>query len=122
LWPVSRLNQTYLRASFSTHLISLRFSEYANPSNLPTAVWMLRDVRYCAQGRDDVIRFGLLGCGRIAKRHSDLLGGNQIDQARLVAVCDPARARADAIASKFGVPASCDIDDFLSRKDIDVQL
>ena len=65
-----------------------------------------------------MIRFGLLGCGRIAKRHADLLGGNQIDRARLVAVCDPVRARADAVASKFGVPASYDIDDFLARKDI----
>ena len=34
-----------------------------------------------------------------------LLGGNHIDGARLVAVCDTVRARADAIASKFGVPA-----------------
>ena len=66
-----------------------------------------------------MIRFGLLGCGRIAKRHSDLLGGNHIEGARLVAVCDPVRARADAIASKFGVPAQYDIDDFLARKDID---
>ena len=41
-----------------------------------------------------MIRFGLLGCGRIAKRHSDLLGGSQIDGASLVAVCDPIRARA----------------------------
>jgi predicted dehydrogenase len=73
-----------------------------------------------AQGREDVIRFGLLGCGRIAKRHSDLLGGNQIDGARLVGVCDSVRPRADAIASKFGVAASYDIDDFLARKDIDV--
>ena len=52
-----------------------------------------------------MIRFGLLGCGRIAKRHSELLGGNHIDGARLVAVCDTVRNRADAIASKFGVPA-----------------
>ncbi len=66
-----------------------------------------------------MIRFGLLGCGRIAKRHSDLLGGGHIDRASLVAVCDPIRARADAIASKFGVPAHYDIDDFLARKDID---
>ena len=66
-----------------------------------------------------MIRFGLLGCGRIAKRHSDLLGGNHIDGARLVAVCDPVRARADAIAAKFGVPAHYDMDDFLARKDID---
>ena len=45
-----------------------------------------------------MIRFGLLGCGRIAKRHSDLLGGNHIAGAKLVAVCDPVRARADAVA------------------------
>jgi hypothetical protein len=28
-----------------------------------------------------VIRFGLVGCGRIAKRHSELLGGNHIEGA-----------------------------------------
>ena len=66
-----------------------------------------------------MIRFGLLGCGRIAKRHSDLLGGNHIEGARLVAVCDTVRGRADAIASKFGVPATYDMDDFLAREDID---
>src|ERR1700676_1071209 len=66
-----------------------------------------------------MISFGLLGCGRIAKRHSDLLGGNHIDRAKLASVCDPIRARADAIASKFGVPAYYDIDNFLARKEID---
>ena len=66
-----------------------------------------------------MIRFGLLGCGRIAKRHSDLLGGNHIEGARLAAVCDPVRARADAISAKFGVPTIYDMDGFLARKDID---
>jgi UDP-N-acetyl-2-amino-2-deoxyglucuronate dehydrogenase len=66
-----------------------------------------------------MIRFGLLGCGRIARRHSDLLGGDHIDGAKLVAVCDPVRARADAIAAKFGVPAHDDMDGFLAREDID---
>ena len=66
-----------------------------------------------------MIRFGLLGCGRIAKGHSDLLGGNHIQSASLVAVCDPVRARADAIAAKFGVPAYYDMDDFLGCKDIE---
>ncbi len=66
-----------------------------------------------------MIRFGLLGCGRIAGRHSELLGGNHIDGARLIAVCDPVRARADAIASKFSVAAVYDMDTFLARKDID---
>lgn len=67
-----------------------------------------------------MIRFGLLGCGRIAKRHSDLLGGNNIAGARLVAVCDSQQARADALAAKFGIPAHYDLDDMLARKDIDV--
>src|SRR3981081_335276 len=66
-----------------------------------------------------MIKFGLLGCGRLAKRPSDLLGGHHIDRASLAGVCDPVRARADAIASKFGVPAYYDIDDFLARKEID---
>lgn len=66
-----------------------------------------------------MIRFGLLGCGRIAKRHSDLLGGNHIQGAKLTAVCDPIRARADAVATKFAVPVHYDIDGFLARKDID---
>ena len=66
-----------------------------------------------------MVRFGLLGCGRIAKRHSELLGGGHIGQASLVAVCDPIAARADAIASKFGVPAHYEIDEFLALKDID---
>src|SRR5437868_5775324 len=67
-----------------------------------------------------MIRFGLLGCGRISKRHSELLGGNQISGASLIAVCDPIQARADAIASKFSIPADYDIEAFLARKDIDV--
>src|ERR1700726_190748 len=66
-----------------------------------------------------VIRFGLLGCGRIAKRHSELLGGGHIAGAKLVAVCDEARARADAIGSRFNVPALYDLDDLLGRDDID---
>src|SRR6202165_2556201 len=66
-----------------------------------------------------MIKFGLLGCGRIAKRHSDLLGGHHVDRASLAGVCDPIRARADAVASKFSAPAYYDIDDFLAQKDID---
>jgi UDP-N-acetyl-2-amino-2-deoxyglucuronate dehydrogenase len=67
-----------------------------------------------------VIKFGLLGCGRIAKRHSDLLGGGHIPGAKLVAVCDNVRERADAIAARFDVRAFYDIDDFLNQRDIQV--
>lgn len=66
-----------------------------------------------------MIRFGLLGCGRIAKRHSDLLGGKRIDGASLVAVCDIVRSRADAMGARFDVPAIYNIDDLLARQDID---
>ncbi|MET3839677.1 Gfo/Idh/MocA family oxidoreductase [Bradyrhizobium sp. OAE829] len=65
-----------------------------------------------------MIKFGLLGCGRIAKRHADLLGGGHIAGAKLVAVCDVVRERADAIASRFGVPAFYSIDEFLNHKDM----
>lgn len=66
-----------------------------------------------------MIRFGLLGCGRISKRHSDLLGGGQIKGATLVSVCDLIAERADAVASRFSVPAFYDLNDFLSQKDLD---
>ncbi|MCK1743570.1 Gfo/Idh/MocA family oxidoreductase [Bradyrhizobium sp. 139] len=66
-----------------------------------------------------MIRFGLLGCGRIAKRHSELLGGNNIERASLVAVCDNVKSRADALGAKFNVQAYDDLDAFLARKDID---
>ena len=67
-----------------------------------------------------MIKFGLLGCGRIAKRHSDLLGGGHIDGAQLVAVCDTVRERADALAKAYSVPAFYDTAEFLAQKDIDV--
>jgi hypothetical protein len=47
------------------------------------------------------------------------LGDGHIDRASLAAVCDPIRARADAVASKSGVPSIYDINDFLARKDVD---
>lgn len=65
------------------------------------------------------IRFGLIGCGRIAKRHADLLGNGQVAGAVLAGVCDSSRDRADAFASKYGVAADYDIDTFLAREDID---
>ena len=40
-------------------------------------------------------KFALVGCGRIAVRHSDLLGNNQIKNAKLVAVCDIHKDKAE---------------------------
>ena len=42
-----------------------------------------------------MLKFGLVGCGRIAKRHADLLGLNQIQGAQLVCVCDVDKIKAN---------------------------
>ena len=67
-----------------------------------------------------MLNIALVGCGRIAKRHSDLLGKGQIDGAQLVAVCDVAAARAEAIAAPFGVPWFTDMDEMMARASPDV--
>ena len=47
-----------------------------------------------------MIKFAIVGCGRISKRHSELLGEKQINGACLVAACD-IKKRADKIAKKY---------------------
>jgi UDP-N-acetyl-2-amino-2-deoxyglucuronate dehydrogenase len=99
------------------HLIRNVFFEYRHTS---IARPMLVQLPFCrAEKGPSMIRFGLLGCGRIAKRHSDLLGGHHVNGASLVAVCDPIQERAEAIASRFSVPAIYHIDEFLARTDMD---
>jgi UDP-N-acetyl-2-amino-2-deoxyglucuronate dehydrogenase len=67
-----------------------------------------------------MINFAIVGCGRIAKRHAELLGTGQIRGARLVAVCDSIPSRADQFATRYGVPAFVTLDDMLARGGIDV--
>lgn len=67
-----------------------------------------------------MLKFALVGCGRIAKRHSELLGYKQIDGARLVAVCDIVEAKASAIGRQFEVPYFGDMHEMMSNCDVDV--
>ncbi len=67
-----------------------------------------------------MIKIALLGCGRIAKRHSDLLGGGHIKGATLIGVCDVNREKADAISSRYDVPAYYDLEQMLAQREIDV--
>lgn len=66
------------------------------------------------------LKFALVGCGRIAKRHSELLGNQQILDARLVAVCDIKLERARAIGEQFGVPCFSDMHQMMRSSQIDV--
>ena len=67
-----------------------------------------------------MLKFGLVGCGRIAKRHSELLGHNQIDNASLVAVCDIDEEKAKKIGEQFNVPYYTDMDEMMQKEAIDV--
>ncbi len=66
------------------------------------------------------INFALLGCGRIARRHDELLSSNTIPEAKLDSVCDIDSSKAEAFGKKYNVPWFTSIDALLSRKEISV--
>lgn len=67
-----------------------------------------------------MINFAIVGCGRIAKRHSELLGLSQIEGARLAAVCDVDLEKAKEFGERFGVPYYQSFDEMLQNVQIDV--
>lgn len=67
-----------------------------------------------------MLNFALLGCGRIAERHSDLLGNKQIEGARLKAVCDIDEDKAELIGNKFKIPFYKNMHEMMSNESIDV--
>jgi predicted dehydrogenase len=66
------------------------------------------------------LKFALVGCGRIAKRHSELLGGRQIAGASLAAVCDVVPEKARAMGEKFGVPYHTDMLEMMAKTPADI--
>jgi predicted dehydrogenase len=67
-----------------------------------------------------VLRFALVGCGRIAHKHAELLGKGQINGAQLVAVCDNQTARAEEFGSKYEVPYFTDMHEMVRAVDPDI--
>lgn len=67
-----------------------------------------------------MLRFALMGCGRIAKRHSELLGYKQIEGATLACVCDLDIEKARTIGEKFGVPYYTDAHQMMAEQKPDV--
>ena len=66
------------------------------------------------------LKFALIGCGRIAVRHSDLLGQKKIKGASLVAVSDLNIDKAKKIAHKFNIPFFSTNDEMIDKIDPDV--
>ncbi|HEB95340.1 MAG TPA: Gfo/Idh/MocA family oxidoreductase [Sedimenticola thiotaurini] len=67
-----------------------------------------------------MLNVALVGCGRIAKRHSELLGDGQIQGMRLAAVCDLVEEKARAVGERFDVPFYTDMDRMMERESIDM--
>lgn len=67
-----------------------------------------------------MLNVALVGCGRIAKRHSELLGHGQIAGARLAAVCDIVVEKAEKIGNLFSVPYFTDMHLMMQQVGIDV--
>jgi len=67
-----------------------------------------------------MLKYALVGCGRIAVRHSELLGSGQIAGATLSAVCDIREDRARQIGEKYDVPYFTDMHEMMSTSEIDV--
>lgn len=62
--------------------------------------------------------FAIVGCGVIAPFHARAIA--ELPNARLVAVCDVDRDRADAFAADFGAESYAELHSVLDRRDVDV--
>lgn len=67
-----------------------------------------------------MLNVALIGCGRIAKRHSELLGQNQIGDARLAAVCDLDPQKARRIGEEFRIPWFTDMHQLMQNVAVDL--
>jgi predicted dehydrogenase len=62
-----------------------------------------------------MVRFALVGCGRVSKRHCELLGGHKISGAELVGVCDVDPERAQTTGQRWNVPYFHDMHEMMRR-------
>lgn len=68
--------------------------------------------------KKDKLGFGVIGCGRIAPKHTESIMA--IPEAELIAVCDIIPEKADDFARKYQAEAHYDYHELLKRDDIDV--
>lgn len=66
------------------------------------------------------LKFALVGCGRIAVRHAELLGHGHIAGAKLAAVCDIDKSRAMKFGEQYQVPFYTDMNEMMAKENVDV--
>ena len=57
------------------------------------------------------VKFGIIGCGRIAQRHAEHIS----NKGELVAVCDNVKEKADQLAAQYQTKAYYTLEEFLSK-------
>lgn len=67
-----------------------------------------------------MIKFAIVGCGRIAQRHAEILGNNLIKHSKLVAVCDKVFSKAKTLGEKFNVKYYKSMTEMMNKSEIDV--
>ncbi len=67
-----------------------------------------------------MLKVALVGCGRIAKRHSELLGHGQLEGACLAGVADVVGEKAEAVAAPFDVPWFTDMHKMMEQVQPDI--
>lgn len=70
------------------------------------------------ENEKDILRFGIIGCGRISKIHTSVI--SNLTGAKLTAVCDIVEEKAQNYAQKFGCAAYKDYRQLIKSKDVDV--
>lgn len=62
-----------------------------------------------------------MGCGRIAKRHADILHSGEVTAGHLVAVCDPQGDRAKTFSDTYETPGFLSLSEMLAAHGDDIQ-
>ncbi len=64
------------------------------------------------------LKFGIIGCGRIAKKHVEAL--TELKGARIISVCDIQKDRAQKYGENLGVPFYTNFHEMMKNEDIDI--
>lgn len=67
-----------------------------------------------------MLNFAVVGCGRIGRRHADLLNSGAVNGAQLIAVCDSDQGRLESFSSHYGCLGFQRIEDLGSVPNLDV--